>query len=62
VIRSRTRREWIDRLVPAGVPSAAVRGLDEVLTDPQSAAREMIQAIGLAPSLATPAPAAGQSE
>jgi len=31
--------------VPAGVPCAAVRGLDEVLADPQLAAREMIQAV-----------------
>ena len=45
MIRTRSRQEWIDRLVPAGVPCAAVRGLDEVLTDPQLAAREMIQAV-----------------
>jgi len=50
-LRARSRQEWIDRLVPAGVPCAAVRGLDEVLTDPQLAAREMIQAL--------PHPAAG---
>ena len=35
VMRTRSRQEWIDRLVPAGVPCAAVRGLDEVLADPQ---------------------------
>ena len=45
VIRTRSRQEWIDRLVPAGVPCAAVRGLDEVLADPQLAAREMIQSV-----------------
>jgi len=45
VLRTRSRREWIDRLVPAGVPCAAVRGLDEVLTDPQLVAREMIQSV-----------------
>ena len=50
-LRTRSRQEWIDRLVPAGVPCAAVRGLDEVLTDPQLAARNMIQAV--------PHPAAG---
>ena len=50
-IRTRSRQEWIDRLVPAGVPCAAVRGLDEVLADPQLAAREMIQSV--------PHPAAG---
>jgi len=51
VIRVRSRQEWIDRLVPAGVPCAAVRELDEVLADPQLAAREMIQSV--------PHPAAG---
>jgi len=51
VMRKRSRQEWIDRLVPAGVPCAAVRGLDEVLADPQLAAREMIQSV--------PHPAAG---
>jgi crotonobetainyl-CoA:carnitine CoA-transferase CaiB-like acyl-CoA transferase len=45
VMRTRSRQEWIDRLVPAGVPCAAVRGLDEVLADPQLAAREMIQSV-----------------
>ena len=45
VMRTRSRQEWIDRLVPAGVPCAAVRGLDEVLSDPQLAAREMIQTV-----------------
>jgi crotonobetainyl-CoA:carnitine CoA-transferase CaiB-like acyl-CoA transferase len=45
VIRTRSRQEWIDRLVPAGVPCAAVRGLDEVLADPQLAAREMIRSV-----------------
>jgi CoA:oxalate CoA-transferase len=45
VLRTRSRQEWIDRLVPAGVPCASVRGLDEVLTDPQLAAREMVQTV-----------------
>ena len=44
-IRTRSRQEWIDRLVPAGVPCAAVRGLDEVLTDPQLVARDMIETV-----------------
>jgi crotonobetainyl-CoA:carnitine CoA-transferase CaiB-like acyl-CoA transferase len=52
VMRTRTRQEWIDRLVPAGVPCAAVRGLDEVLADPQLAARDMIRSV--------PHPTAGQ--
>jgi crotonobetainyl-CoA:carnitine CoA-transferase CaiB-like acyl-CoA transferase len=59
VMRTRSRQEWIDRLVPAGVPCAAVRGLDEVLADPQLAAREMIQAVrhptaGLVKVIGTP--------
>ena len=51
VLRTRSRQEWIDRLVPAGVPCAAVRALDEVLADPQLAARGRIQSV--------PHPAAG---
>ncbi len=43
VIRARTRQEWIDRLVPAGVPCSSVRDLAEVLTDPQLLARSMVQ-------------------
>jgi crotonobetainyl-CoA:carnitine CoA-transferase CaiB-like acyl-CoA transferase len=42
---TRSRQEWMDRLVPAGVPCAAVRRLDEVLTDPQLVARGMIEAV-----------------
>lgn len=42
VFRARSRQAWIDVLVPAGVPCAAVRNLDEVLADPQLAAREMV--------------------
>ena len=45
LLRTRTRQAWIDALVPAGVPCAAVRGLDEVLTDPQLLAREMIERV-----------------
>lgn len=45
ILKTRTRQEWIDRLVPAGVPCASVRGLDEVLGDPQVIAREMIQVL-----------------
>jgi len=45
VLRARTRQAWIDALVPAGVPCASVRGLDEVLADPQLAAREMIETV-----------------
>ena len=42
ILCRRTRQSWIDRLVPEGVPCASVRTLDEVLTDPQVVAREMI--------------------
>jgi crotonobetainyl-CoA:carnitine CoA-transferase CaiB-like acyl-CoA transferase len=45
LIAARSRQDWIDGLVPAGVPCASVRTLDEVLRDPQVAAREMIQKI-----------------
>ena len=45
VLGQRSRQSWIDRLVPAGVPCAAVRTLDEVMTDPQLLAREMIERV-----------------
>jgi crotonobetainyl-CoA:carnitine CoA-transferase CaiB-like acyl-CoA transferase len=45
LLRTRTRQAWIDALVPSGVPCAAVRSLDEVLTDPQLLAREMIERV-----------------
>jgi crotonobetainyl-CoA:carnitine CoA-transferase CaiB-like acyl-CoA transferase len=40
-----TRREWIERLNAAGVPCGSVRDLEEVFTDPQLAAREMIASV-----------------
>ncbi len=43
VMRQRTRAEWTTALVPAGVPCGPVRAVDEVLADPQLAAREMVQ-------------------
>ncbi len=43
VIRLRPRQEWIDTLVPAGVPCTAVRDLAQVLTDPQLLSRSMVQ-------------------
>jgi crotonobetainyl-CoA:carnitine CoA-transferase CaiB-like acyl-CoA transferase len=43
VMRQRTRAEWTTALVPAGVPCGPVRAVDEVLADPQLAARDMIQ-------------------
>ena len=39
VMQTKSRREWIACLVPSGVPCAAVRGLDEVVADPQLLAR-----------------------
>ena len=45
ILTTRTRQAWIDRLVPEGVPCASVRSLDDVLTDPQVIAREMIEAL-----------------
>ena len=43
VMQHRTRAEWTTALVPAGVPCGPVRAVDEVLADPQLAAREMVQ-------------------
>ncbi len=42
-LRTRTRAEWTTALVGAGVPCGSVRAVDEVLTDPQIVAREMVQ-------------------
>jgi formyl-CoA transferase/CoA:oxalate CoA-transferase len=42
-LRSRTRAEWATALVSAGVPCGPVRTVDEVLADPQLAAREMVR-------------------
>ncbi|HJN93055.1 MAG TPA: CaiB/BaiF CoA-transferase family protein, partial [Dehalococcoidia bacterium] len=41
-LRTRTRQEWIGALTEAGVPCGSVRDLEEVLTDPQLLAREMV--------------------
>jgi crotonobetainyl-CoA:carnitine CoA-transferase CaiB-like acyl-CoA transferase len=40
-----TRQVWIERLNAASVPCGSVRDLEEVFTDPQLAAREMIAAV-----------------
>ena len=45
LIRERSRAEWIERLMAAGVPCGSVRDVGEVLRDPQMAAREMIAAV-----------------
>jgi crotonobetainyl-CoA:carnitine CoA-transferase CaiB-like acyl-CoA transferase len=40
-----SRQWWIDLLVAAGVPCAAVKTIDEVMSDPQLLAREMIERV-----------------
>ena len=52
VLRTRSRAEWTSSLVAAGVPCGPVRPVDEVLADPQLAAREMLASL--------PHPLAGQ--
>jgi formyl-CoA transferase/CoA:oxalate CoA-transferase len=42
LLRQRTRADWTMMLVPAGVPCGPVRSVDEVVADPQLAARDMI--------------------
>jgi crotonobetainyl-CoA:carnitine CoA-transferase CaiB-like acyl-CoA transferase len=41
-LRTETRHSWIERLTTAGVPCGSVRELDEVFSDPQLAARQMV--------------------
>ena len=41
----RTRAEWLDLLNDAGIPAGPVRNLQEVLTDEQLLAREMVHAL-----------------
>jgi crotonobetainyl-CoA:carnitine CoA-transferase CaiB-like acyl-CoA transferase len=45
VLQQRRRHEWIDALTAAGVPCGAVRSVPEALSDPQVAARRMIEAV-----------------
>ena len=40
--RARPRQAWIQELTAAGIPCGAIRELDEVLADPQLAARDMV--------------------
>jgi crotonobetainyl-CoA:carnitine CoA-transferase CaiB-like acyl-CoA transferase len=44
-LRTRTRDEWIAALKAAGVPCGSVRDIGEVVSDPQLAAREMVQSV-----------------
>jgi crotonobetainyl-CoA:carnitine CoA-transferase CaiB-like acyl-CoA transferase len=41
-LRTEPRQVWIERLTAAGVPCGSVRNLQELFSDPQVAAREMI--------------------
>jgi crotonobetainyl-CoA:carnitine CoA-transferase CaiB-like acyl-CoA transferase len=41
-LRAHPRKYWIERLGAAGVPCGSVRDLEEVFTDPQLTARDMI--------------------
>ena len=41
-LRTRTRSDWTDALVAAGVPAGPVRSVGEALADPQLAARDMM--------------------
>jgi len=45
VLRDRPRAHWLEALTAAGVPCGSVRDVAEVLTDPQLAARHMIEAV-----------------
>jgi crotonobetainyl-CoA:carnitine CoA-transferase CaiB-like acyl-CoA transferase len=39
IFAGRTVAEWLELLVPAGIPAAKVNSVEEALTDPQTAAR-----------------------
>jgi crotonobetainyl-CoA:carnitine CoA-transferase CaiB-like acyl-CoA transferase len=41
VMRTRTKRDWLDALEPLGVPCGPINTLDQVFTDPQVVARNM---------------------
>jgi crotonobetainyl-CoA:carnitine CoA-transferase CaiB-like acyl-CoA transferase len=45
VFASRSRADWSARLLEAGVPSGAVRSVEEVFADPQTIAREMVTSV-----------------
>jgi crotonobetainyl-CoA:carnitine CoA-transferase CaiB-like acyl-CoA transferase len=45
VLRRHPRRHWLDALTDAGVPCGEVRDVGEVLSDPQLAARRMIEVV-----------------
>jgi formyl-CoA transferase/CoA:oxalate CoA-transferase len=45
ILRSRSRRAWIETFTAAGVPAGAVRDVGEVLRDPQLLERAMIETL-----------------
>lgn len=45
ILRTRTRAEWLDRLEQAGVPSAPINTLPEMLAEPQADGSGMIQPV-----------------
>ena len=45
VMRERTRDAWLREFATAGVPCGAVRSVPEALSDPQVAARRMVEAV-----------------
>jgi formyl-CoA transferase/CoA:oxalate CoA-transferase len=58
-MRTRTTGEWLERLRAHGIPAAPIRGVDEVLEDPQVRARGMVVELahprhGRLPTLGTP--------
>jgi formyl-CoA transferase len=44
-LKTRSRAAWIEALTAAGVPCGSVRDLGELFSDPQIAARHMIEAV-----------------
>lgn len=59
VMRTRTQREWLASLEPAGVPSGPINRTDQVFADPQVNARRMKRDLshplaGLVPQVCTP--------
>lgn len=47
VFRERTAEEWVRRCTDLGIPASLVMSLDEVVEQPQAAAREMVVSAGI---------------
>ena len=59
VVQTRTQRDWLAALEPAGVPCGPINRLDQVFADPQVVARRMRLDLphplaGTAPQVAAP--------